>query len=101
MMLSPREKALLKAAANKLRLPVSVALGKGAIDDALLRAADKALKAHGLIKVKALPSAGPIKELGPELASSLNAEWVDSIGKTGLLYRPSDNPKAFKLNKDR
>ncbi|MCI1244960.1 MAG: YhbY family RNA-binding protein [Bacilli bacterium] len=91
-MLSPKSKALLKRLANPLK--PSLSLGKGPIDDRLVEALDKALKAHELVKVRVLASVAANKnELAGEIARKSASELVAVIGRVAILYKPrKENP---------
>ena len=90
-MLSPAERKSLKARAHKLE-PVVIVGGKGLTDE-VVKAIDRALKAHELIKVRA-PSLerqerGPLLE---EILQRTRAERVQEIGKVFVIYRKNDEP---------
>jgi putative YhbY family RNA-binding protein len=89
--LSAKERQALKGEAHRLN-PV-VLLGAEGLSEAVVRETDRALNAHGLIKVK-VP--GDDRELRArifdDLATRLSAAKVQAIGKLLVLYRPLPAP---------
>jgi RNA-binding protein len=77
----------LKARAHALK-PV-VLLGKSGLTTAVLTSIDEALTAHELIKVRlpAVERAERVLQTG-QIAASLGADIVGSIGRVLILYRP-------------
>lgn len=70
-----------------------ILIGKEALTPALLAAAEEALAHHELIKVKLQEGCLLERhEAAEELASALKAEIAQVLGKTILLYRPSEEP---------
>ena len=66
-----------------------VLIGADGLTDAVVREADIALKAHGLIKVRMFSDARPDREAAlAALADRLNAAPVQHIGKLLVLWRP-------------
>ena len=85
--LSPAERKAHRAAAHHLE-PV-VAIGGDGLTDAVLREADAALQAHGLIKVRMFSDDRGAREAAlATLADRLNAAPVQHIGKLLVLFRP-------------
>ena len=86
--LSPKERQALKARAHALR-PV-VLLGNSGLSRPVMSEIDRALAAHELIKVK-VPGddRGERDAVFAEIAESLSAARVQSIGKLLVLYRPA------------
>lgn len=98
-MLSPKNRAYLKSLANSLK--PSLIIGKGEIDDTLLKSIDNALVAHELIKIKILPNSElePI-ELFDIIATKTKSEKVSKIGRILTLYRRNEkNPRITLLEK--
>lgn len=81
------ERIALRAQAHHLD-PV-VLLGANGVTDALIKEVDRALNAHGLIKVK-VPSDEREERVAvyEELADKLGAAKIQLIGKLFVLYRP-------------
>jgi putative YhbY family RNA-binding protein len=85
--LTPRERARLKARAHALEPIVQV--GQAGASETLLAELDRALTAHGLIKVRL---AGADRDARDELAAALCARTgavaVQQVGKVLILWRP-------------
>ena len=87
-MLTPKNKAKLKALANSLS--PSVTLGKGFLNENILKAINDGLEANELIKVKILNTQAEEKdELAEEIVRGTGAELVAIIGHVIILYRVS------------
>jgi len=94
LILDAAQRRDLRAQAHHLD-PV-VMIGGDGLTDAVLREADAALRAHGLIKVRALAEGrGERESLLAALADQLGAAPVQHIGKLLVLWRPiPPKPKA-------
>lgn len=90
MPLSSKERASLRAEAH--HLAASVHVGQHGLTDALRQTLDDALRTHELVKVQFSKNAdvGP-KDAANDLASALQADVVQVIGRTLTLYR--ENPE--------
>lgn len=85
--LSLAERRALRAEAHHLE-PV-VMIGNGGLSDAVMREADAALDAHGLIKVRVLGDDRAARdEIHQRLADELDAAPIQHIGKLLVLWRP-------------
>jgi putative YhbY family RNA-binding protein len=85
--LSPAERKEKRGHAHHLD-PV-VVIGSDGLTDAVLREADAALKAHGLIKVRMFSDSRETREAAlAQLADRLDAAPVQHIGKLLVLWRP-------------
>jgi putative YhbY family RNA-binding protein len=85
--LTPAERKAKRGEAHHLD-PV-VAIGNDGLTPAVLKEADAALKAHGLIKVRVFSDVRDEREaLLGVLAEALNAAPVQHIGKLLVLWRP-------------
>jgi RNA-binding protein len=85
--LTPTERRAHRAEAHHLE-PV-VAVGSDGLTDAVVKEADAALNAHGLIKVRVFADARDVREaMLAELADRLEAAPVQHIGKLLVLWRP-------------
>lgn len=93
MALSKQEVKALKAKAHHLT-PVAQIGGNG-MTAAFLDAVEEALKARELIKVKV--SSASKKESAAELAKKLDAELVNLVGFTAILYRRNDDTDSHVL----
>ena len=89
MTLSSKERAALRAEAHHLTPVVHV--GHQGLTDALRQTLDDALRTHELVKV-ALAKTTDVsaKDAASQLAESLGADVVQTIGRTCTLYR--ENP---------
>jgi putative YhbY family RNA-binding protein len=89
----------LRARAHHLQ-PVVMVGGDG-LTDAVLRETDAALKAHGLIKVRALADSRDEREaMLAALADQLGAAPVQHIGRLLVLWRPTP-PKEKAVDEGR
>lgn len=85
--LSPAERKALKARAHHLK-PVLM-IGDAGLTEAVAAEGDRALAAHGLIKVRVLGDDRARREaLMHELCAALRCAPVQSIGKLLVVYRP-------------
>lgn len=85
--LTPTQRRALRAQAHALQ-PV-VMIGSDGLTDAVVREADGALSAHGLIKVRAsLDDRAARERAGLELCERLDAAYVQHIGKLWVVWRP-------------
>ncbi len=93
IVLSPRERAELKARAHALEPVVQV--GQAGLSDSFVSEVDRALKAHELIKVKL---GGADREaraaLTRELAARTASAEVQQVGKVVVLWRPKPDDAA-------
>lgn len=87
-MLKSSERAALRAEANRLQAILQI--GKGGIEENLIRQVDDALEARELIKLRVLESS-PVeaREAASELAEAANADVVQVIGRALVLWRRS------------
>lgn len=92
-MLNNAQKRQLKGLASTSKIKYQ--LGKSGITDTAVSMFEKALVAHELIKIDVMKGVADSKmELALDLSSKLNAEIVQVIGNTIVLYkRNKDNPK--------
>lgn len=98
--MSPKgiQKKALRSIGHHLHPVVQVA-EKG-LSEGLVKESSRALQDHELIKIRFdIDDRDTRKELMQELATQLDAEIVQIIGKIGLFYRPSSkpNPKLSNL----
>ena len=86
MTLSGKERAVLRADAN--RLDATVHVGQHGISPALLRSLDDALRTHELVKVHlGQPLDLAVEDAARHLAGATGAVVIQVIGKTTTLYR--------------
>ncbi|MCL2375951.1 MAG: ribosome assembly RNA-binding protein YhbY [Defluviitaleaceae bacterium] len=91
-MLSSKERATLRAMANKM--PAIFRLGKDGITQDFLAAIRDALEARELIKIDILNNCEiDVRDAAEEIARRTNAQVVQTIGKRFVLYRKSYTKK--------
>lgn len=97
-MLNSKQRAYLRSLANTIATILTV--GKGGIDDDVVKQADDALTARELIKGKVLETA-PVKakEAADRVASETSAETVQVIGSKFILYRRNEKEAKISLPK--
>ncbi len=97
-MLNSRQRAQLRGMANSYETIFQV--GKGGINDQLIKQVDEALEARELIKLRALETS-PLnsRESADEIAQRVNADVVQVIGSRFILYRESKENKTIELVK--
>ncbi len=91
--MTSKQRAYLRGLANTLEPIVHV--GKGGMADTIVKQADDALTARELIKGKVLETAPETaREAAEALAAATDAQVVQVIGRTFVLYRPvPEEPK--------
>lgn len=95
-MLTSKQRQHLKALAHGLK-PV-VHIGKSELEDKVVAAVQQALFDHELIKVKLLESVTlPKQDVAASLATATAAELVNVIGRTIILYKPSEKPNIAHI----
>ena len=97
-MLTGKQKRFLRAEAHHLNPIFQV--GKGGVNDQMLRQLRDVLEARELIKVRILDNCEFDKnEVAETLAKGTGAELVQLIGLTVVLYKESKNNKKIILPK--
>lgn len=95
LVMNAKERQHLKGEAHQLN-PV-VLMGAEGLTEAVVKEVDRALNAHGLIKIRAPGDDREEREtLFAELADRLSAARVQAIGKILVLYRPLPDDGATK-----
>lgn len=96
-----KERAGWRAKANGLEPLFQI--GKGGINDALLKQTDDALRARELIKLKVLLESSPVtpREAADLISASLSAEVIQVIGGVIVLYRESPELKEKAAQKEK
>lgn len=90
--LSVKQKQYLKGLAHSLE-PV-VIIGANGITPAVIKEIDVSLKAHELIKIRILGAEREIRdEIIKQITSSIEAHFVQHIGKLLVFYRSSEKAK--------
>lgn len=91
--LTPRQRAALKARAHGLEPYVTV--GQAGVSDAVVSEVDRALTAHGLIKVRVGASDREARAaLSQDLSARTDASVVQSVGKIVVLWRPRPDDES-------
>jgi RNA-binding protein len=99
-MLTGKQKRYLRSLAHHLDPIFQV--GKGGMNDHLIRHIEEAIDTRELIKVNILNnSTEEAREIGPELAERSGSELVQVIGKTIVLYKESKDHKSIVLPKSK
>lgn len=94
--MKPKNIAYLKSLANNLE--PSLNIGKGEIDENIVKAISASLKAHELIKVRILNNSDcNKKEIGDELAKMTSSTHVTTIGHIVVLYKKKDKDPKIVL----
>ena len=95
-MLTSKQRAYLRGLANTMD-PILHA-GKGGTSDTMNKQADDALTARELIKGRVLETAPATpREVAEEIAAAVNAEVVQVIGRTFVLYRRNPKEPVIQL----
>jgi putative YhbY family RNA-binding protein len=98
--LTPAQRKIHRAEAHHLD-PV-VMIGNDGLTPAVLKEAEMALNAHGLIKIRVLGDDRPAREaLFLSLADQLNAAPIQHIGKLFILWRPKSDKVRDGVDEDR
>ena len=86
MSLSSKERAALRAEAH--HLTASVHVGQHGMTDTWRQTLDDALRTHELVKIQFTKNAATdVKDAAHELATAMDADIVQVIGRTATLYR--------------
>jgi RNA-binding protein len=97
-MLTGKQKRFLRSEAHHLSPIFQV--GKGGVNDAMIKQIGEALEVRELIKISILQSCEDEKhDVAEALAKGTKAELVQLIGLTVVLYKPSKNNKRIELPK--
>ena len=93
--LTSAQRTRLKSLAHHLD-PV-VIIGKQGVTDKVIEAAQAALAAHELIKVRFNDFKEEKKTLAPEIAARAEARLVGIIGHVAILYREHSDPEKRRI----
>ena len=97
-MLTSKQRAFLRAMANT-EAPI-LHVGKGGVSDAMIKQADDALTARELFKGRVLETAPEeARALAEQIAAAVQAEVVQVIGRTFVLYRRNEKAPLIRLPK--
>jgi putative YhbY family RNA-binding protein len=100
ILLTPAERKVHRASAHHLN-PV-VVIGSGGLTPAVVKEADRALNAHGLIKLRVFSDDRGVREgMLTALADRLGAAPVQHIGKLLVLWRPLPTRTAAERGDER
>ncbi len=95
-MLTSKQRAYLRGVASSYDTIMQI--GKGGINDNLLKTVSDALEARELIKLRVLENSDYTpREAADELAEKLGADVVIVIGTKFVLYRESEKNKRISL----
>lgn len=98
--LTPAQRKIHRAEAHHLD-PV-VMIGNDGLTPAVIKEAEMALNAHGLIKIRVLGDDRPAREaMFLALADQLNAAPIQHIGKLFILWRPKSDKVRDDADEDR
>ena len=87
--LTPRERAHLKARAHALEPAVQI--GQGGLTDKVVAEVDRALTAHELIKIKILGDDRDERQaISDAVCERTDASFVQRVGKVTVLWRPKE-----------
>jgi RNA-binding protein len=97
-MLTGKQKRHLRSLAHHLNPIFQV--GKGGVNENLIKQVEETLEVRELIKVSVLNNCGEDKdEVAEEIAQGSGAEIVQIIGNTIVLYKESKEHKTIELPK--
>ena len=97
--MTSKERAAWRGKANSLEPLFQI--GKGGINDALVKQTDDALRARELIKIKVLLESTPVspREAADELSLRTQSEVIQVIGGVIVLYR--ENPELRQKEREK
>ena len=96
IMLTSKQRASLRAEANSLDTILQI--GKGGINENLLKQLDDALEAREMIKIRVLEtSLLSAKEACGLICENIDAEPVQCIGTKIVLFRRNEKEPKFRL----
>lgn len=95
-MLTGKQRGYLRKLANTV--PPIFQVGKGGVNENMVKQFDDALEARELVKASVLRSSlADAREICEEIAQATGAEIVQVIGSRFVLYRESRDNKAIEL----
>ncbi|WP_066293192.1 ribosome assembly RNA-binding protein YhbY [Bacillus sp. FJAT-29937] len=95
-MLTGKQKRFLRSKAHHLNPIFQV--GKGGVNENMIKQVDEALEARELMKISVLQNCDEDKDIVAEkLVKGTRAELVQIIGSTIVLYKESRENKQIKL----
>ena len=94
MSLTSKQRAALRGMANTME-PV-FQIGKGEIDETLIKGVDDCIKARELIKLKVLENSEySAREAADTLCEALDCECVQVIGRKFVLFKQKKKESAY------
>ena len=97
-MINSKQRSYLRVLANTMDAILQV--GKGGINDNIIKHVNEALEARELIKMTVLNnSAESPSDICGQIAATTNAETIQVIGKKIVLYRESVENKTIEFPK--
>ena len=95
-MLTGKQRSFLRALGNEMD-PI-LTIGKEGVKDNVIEELDQALTARELIKARVLPHTEyDPRAVAEEMATAINCEIVQVIGRNILFYRPTPPGVASKI----
>ncbi|NDI33777.1 ribosome assembly RNA-binding protein YhbY [Chengkuizengella sediminis] len=95
-MLTGKQKRYLRSLAHNLTPIFQV--GKGGVNDHLIRHINEAIEGRELMKISVLSNnLDDRKEIGEKIAKSSKSELVQVIGNVIVLYKESEDNKTIEL----
>lgn len=96
MKLIAKQRQFLKGLGHSLKPVIQV--GKDGLSESVLSSISKALDDHELIKINVLKTADLDRKIAPQLlASAVNAEVVQTLGRKILLFRRNKKKPKIQL----
>jgi len=90
--LTGKQRRFLRSLSNPLKATVHV--GKEGLTEGVRGSLEAEFGHRELVKITINPNAdADAKALAPELAAAAGAHWVQTLGRTVVLYRPADPPE--------
>ncbi len=95
-LITSKQRKYLKSLAHKIE-PI-LQIGKSGVTENVLKQIEESLEARELVKVKVLNnSLLDANQVANEIAETLRAEFVQSIGNKFTIYRESTDKKTIEL----
>ncbi|HEX7715250.1 MAG TPA: YhbY family RNA-binding protein [Bacillota bacterium] len=95
-MLTSKQRSFLRALGNEME-PI-LTIGKGGISATVIEQLDQALSARELIKARVLPHTEyESRSIAEEMATAINCEIVQVIGRNILFYRQAQPGVSSKI----
>lgn len=95
-MITSKQRSYLRSIAHDMQ-PI-FQIGKGGIEESMLKQIDEALEAREIIKIKVLNNSGlEAREASDIICEELNCEGIQAIGSKIVLYRRSVKKPKIEL----